>query len=530
MRNLTHRRPVRASLSLMAVSSLTVAGLSMSAAAPANAESDPARQFTASAQATGLTSKLAVPMTQFDKGVWIGVAFGHVSATSDGDARASMGQGVQSSPAAPENTAVNAEHVDPVQGPGPITDSSPATTVGGEFTIGAASTSAQTDFPAAGLCTPAGVPMTASTLTTDSLDVEPYDYLHDPRTAVDLVDLLTPETVTSSTRMITNGQPGMRGVVSTSEYSGARYSLLNGTVKVTASAAKMVTTADGVNPSTFEAVDSVITVEERNGKVTVLAPGSRTRYIDPANPNASIDLIVSMGASGYEMAENGTTANSYAPSFAAQFTDSQFGTVGSVTAGTLYADIKVPVGGVDCSHPIVPDDDADGLTNAEESTLGTDPNDPDTDRDRLSDLQEVTGSSNGKYGNLATDPTAKDSDEDGLGDGREVLGIDTVRLSNVKTDPNVRDTDGDRLKDGVEVRGFTNTLWGRTLKSHPLRVDTDKDGLRDRQEVTGSRNDKFGNEPTSAWRNDADGDGAHDLDEIRAGSNPADRTSRPRTR
>jgi len=56
--------------------------------------------------------------------------------------------------------------------------------------------------------------------------------------------------------------------------------------------------------------------------------------------------------------------------------------------------------------------DGDGLLNDEETELGTDPRDPDSDRDGLWDGNEVKS-----YG---TDPLNPDSDEDAIDDGREV--------------------------------------------------------------------------------------------------------------
>lgn len=60
----------------------------------------------------------------------------------------------------------------------------------------------------------------------------------------------------------------------------------------------------------------------------------------------------------------------------------------------------------------IKDSDADGLLDKEEKILGTNPKNPDTDRDGLGDYQEVN-----VYG---TDPLNPDSDGDGMIDGREV--------------------------------------------------------------------------------------------------------------
>ena len=100
------------------------------------------------------------------------------------------------------------------------------------------------------------------------------------------------------------------------------------------------------------------------------------------------------------------------------------------------------------------DADADGLTDDEEATLGTDPNDADTDDDGLDDATEVD--------TTLTDPLLPDTDGDGLLDGEE--------LDPWMTDPLLPDTDGDGLLDGEEVL---------TALTDPLLGDTDGDGFAD---------------------------------------------------
>jgi hypothetical protein len=58
------------------------------------------------------------------------------------------------------------------------------------------------------------------------------------------------------------------------------------------------------------------------------------------------------------------------------------------------------------------DSDGDGLTDEEEKILGTNPNNPDSDNDELSDREEVKV--------YLTDPLNPDTDKDGYPDGHEV--------------------------------------------------------------------------------------------------------------
>lgn len=88
------------------------------------------------------------------------------------------------------------------------------------------------------------------------------------------------------------------------------------------------------------------------------------------------------------------------------------------------------------------DSDGDGLVDTQEAILGTDPNNPDTDGEGLSDGDEVLI--------YSTDPRNPDTDGDGLTDYEEVM----IH----KTDPRNPDTDGDGIPDGVEVAQGTDPL------------------------------------------------------------------------
>ncbi len=163
------------------------------------------------------------------------------------------------------------------------------------------------------------------------------------------------------------------------------------------------------------------------------------------------------------------------------------------------------------TDPLNPDTDADGITDAEEvNTFGTDPLDSDTDNDDLGDGDEIN-----VHG---TDPLDADSDDDGLTDGAEVNTYGTDPLDpdsdddalsdadevNVHgTDPLDDDTDDDGLTDGDEVN---------TYGTDPLNSDSDNDGLSDSEELN-----FFGTDPLDA---DSDDDGLLDGTEVSCGVDP----------
>jgi hypothetical protein len=92
------------------------------------------------------------------------------------------------------------------------------------------------------------------------------------------------------------------------------------------------------------------------------------------------------------------------------------------------------------TDPNNPDSDGEGLTDGFEVLNGLNPNDIDTDDDELTDSWEVTN-------NL--DPKDPDMDDDGLLDGAEIT---------AGTDPNDSDTDDDGMPDLWEVTSGTNAI------------------------------------------------------------------------
>jgi len=125
------------------------------------------------------------------------------------------------------------------------------------------------------------------------------------------------------------------------------------------------------------------------------------------------------------------------------------------------------------SHAEPTDTDFDGLTDEQETALGTDPRNPDTDGDGLLDswehrygfhpLRKDDGDADPDHDGLTnfeeqqygTHPHNADTDGDGLSDHAEFY-VD-------RTDPLNRDTDGDGVSDGMEVR------TGRDPRRHEYR-------------------------------------------------------------
>jgi len=150
-------------------------------------------------------------------------------------------------------------------------------------------------------------------------------------------------------------------------------------------------------------------------------------------------------------------------------------------------------------------DDIDGdlLKNVEEEALNTNPYDPDTDGDGVSDYQELRIHK--------SDPLRADTDADGLNDYVEVI--------KYRTSPLLADTDGDGLSDSDEVLEF---------RTNPLAQDTDGDGLADKDELALGTNqtdidtdkDDVGDHAEAITHKtiptapDSAGDGLGDYDEI----------------
>ena len=117
------------------------------------------------------------------------------------------------------------------------------------------------------------------------------------------------------------------------------------------------------------------------------------------------------------------------------------------------------------------DPDRDGLSNIAELNLGTDPCNPDSDFDGLTDGEEVNRILSGQP--APTNPLDDDTDGDGLSDGFET-GTGIVNgMTDSGTDPLLADTDGDAVGDLKELQ----------IGTDPFNPDTDGDGSADGVEI-----------------------------------------------
>ena len=109
------------------------------------------------------------------------------------------------------------------------------------------------------------------------------------------------------------------------------------------------------------------------------------------------------------------------------------------------------------------DPDNDGLSNARELALTSDPSNDDTDNDGLNDGDEITA---------GTNLLDADTDGDGLADGAETDTGNFVSASDTGTDPLVTDSDGDGATDGTEVAFQTDPNDAEDLPEGITELDT----------------------------------------------------------
>lgn len=199
-----------------------------------------------------------------------------------------------------------------------------------------------------------------------------------------------------------------------------------------------------------------------------------------SNISGDYEVLVSDDNEKYESLINENTFTSYRYHIENDFETKYFKV--RVTSDNKYADsIPFIVKKNGNGYSVVPiDSDEDGIFDIIEIGLGTDVNKPDTDDDGLTDYQEVAftftdplvydslvegvadaeadtdsdGLSNVMEMSIGTNPIKADTDKDNLSDGDEV--------NKYGTDPLDPDTDDDGLLDGDEVAVGLDPLSGAT--------------------------------------------------------------------
>jgi len=208
----------------------------------------------------------------------------------------------------------------------------------------------------------------------------------------------------------------------------------------------------------------------------------------------------------------------------------------SADAAGASPDAAIPGGGDASTSPDAgpnpnsntSDFDCDGLSDAEEVMLGTDPALTDTDRDGLSDGLElgrqtiIVGTTCVFAGDTnpatTTDPRVADTDGDRVIDGNEDRDHDGA-VGATETNPRVADTDGDGLADGVEDADLSGAQ--DPGETNATVADTDGDGLSDGAEDR-NRNGRRDMGETSPLFADTDFDGISDRVEDANGNGMVD--------
>jgi hypothetical protein len=195
-----------------------------------------------------------------------------------------------------------------------------------------------------------------------------------------------------------------------------------------------------------------------------------------ADLGSAVSVTVILGE--FPIGETDTTAVTTSPT-------------GTECVGAEVAMVTSPHG-----PPVADDADGDGIADANETALGTDPNNPDSDGDGVLDGLETDFDGTDP---LDADSFAIDSDLDGLSDAFEAA---------IGADPALADTDNDGIPDG----------WDIFLGGDPLdptlpaeTADADQDGLSDLTEI------ELGTDPGNP---DTDFDGVSDGAEVQASTNP----------
>ncbi|HJQ04930.1 MAG TPA: binary toxin-like calcium binding domain-containing protein [Nocardioides sp.] len=312
-------------------------------------------------------------------------------------------------------------------------------------------------------------------------------------------------TVGASSQRATTKVDAAGSVVSTLTTNVAPISLLGGAVTVKVSSPVVLkATSDGTTGTAGFQDPPTVTVTVNGSDINVPLNGTPLSISLPAALSAIADLKVTA------FSPTNQSSGAHGEADLQELLRIQLNVASLLGSPLVALDLGVapmhvtadaPTGGVECVPSTTKDTDGDGLTDAQEAQLGTDPNNPDTDGDGLNDGTEVN--------TTHTDPKKADTDGDGVNDGDEVSGAKNTTYGSAPTDPLNADSDGDGLTDGQEI-----TTYG----TNPNNVDTDGGGAPDGAEVLVDHTNPLN--PADDVTTDSDSDGLTDSQEQVLGTDP----------
>ncbi len=192
----------------------------------------------------------------------------------------------------------------------------------------------------------------------------------------------------------------------------------------------------GNGPTMLLGSTGTATADPGDGTTVDLSPGAGLTVTSEANvQNTSADPAVYLTAALRDEVIDETAAASDSPGTPTPSNGDATPGANPVTIGDGGGAGVPAISGDDGT-----DTDGDGLTDAQENSVGSDPGVIDTDADGIDDFSEVS--------DIGTDPVVADTDGDGVLDGDEVYIYGT--------DPLSPDTDGDGASDAVEIDGGTD--------------------------------------------------------------------------
>ena len=213
---------------------------------------------------------------------------------------------------------------------------------------------------------------------------------------------------TATTQLIDNTH-GTSDVESETTVKVGDVRLLGGQVQVhVADPVTLRASSDGTTGSAAFDDEPTITVKVGNTTIPIPLNGQPVNIGVPNNPLVNLTITafdpddLSSGAEGKATLEDLLRIQLSVGAGVATLASLD------LSLAPMSVQAEAPTGGVDCvSNDPSSDPDHDGLTNAEEAAIGTDPHNPDTDGDGLNDGDEVHVTH--------TNPTLPDTDGDGLG-------------------------------------------------------------------------------------------------------------------